>query len=824
MSQTLTVEALPEIVIGPTGERIRTRTRGVRRAVPKAGTPGIVPNIEFFDRTATSVSVRWGQPSDGGPGKKLTGFGLKFWKEGTQEPGYDPEDMEVVGPPPTPSEYTKTGMERGARYNFRIHACNGTDSCGYWTHPPKKVGVPLMPHTISVEEKKGTSARVKWSPEADTGGVALTGFAIRWRVKDTSWPTQPQAPNVPHGDRRYTMSPLTANTTYQVSLQSCNARDSCSPWTEPLEFGSLTHDPQPPFEPTAAPTAAPPMPVNPQPPSVSPACELAPGSVPGAPAPPSGTVLDTPTNLAVEPMLNRKALLTWANVQYAEGYVIEARRRIVDPITGPRWTDWQSPSHPPGTSGSTTEPDNCYTIILNNILRTNTRSYGVKDSPAFSLRVVAKAGRAQDSPASEVIVVDNIITVANGHIPSQSPGGPEPQGQVELTWKSVPVLLSGDNYSGGDTFFRYRRAQGNHDSDKWVPGSYDAAKTEIANDNTIQPLDHGKLYGVQLIYVKDGKPSVFSAEESYVWSWDEAARGGQRVAGLPVQQTLPPDNTYHYRVCEETFDIEGDIRKMQWLALIKDVADKWEAATNNLVHAEEEAGDCTEYSVVIGDVVKEIARAKNALPSIDKDKLTTHIKAFLGMARYQLVVLPNDLDEAAALAISRNLAIETRKMDRNASEIILFDDQPDTPSAKVAAEVSFKQIGRLIGYSECWDPAQRGVSGENRALMCAVTDSRADGKPGKTTDIVIYRYAYSEPPNVKSLEVAPANPVLHPCVTELISAYGGVLHEFGHALGIGDGHEVRLKDMAVMASAQPNCAPYPLDLVAIYALYQHSLP
>ena len=39
---------------------------GGRQAVPKAGTPGIVPNIEFYDKTATSVSVRWGQPSDGG--------------------------------------------------------------------------------------------------------------------------------------------------------------------------------------------------------------------------------------------------------------------------------------------------------------------------------------------------------------------------------------------------------------------------------------------------------------------------------------------------------------------------------------------------------------------------------------------------------------------------------------------------------------------------------------------------------------------------------------------------------------------------------------
>ena len=246
ISQELMVEALPEIVIGPTGERIRTTTttRGTRQAVPRAGTPGIVPNIEFFDRTATSVSVRWGQPSDGGTGTPLTGFGLKFWKEGTQEPGYDPEDVDVVGPPPTPSEYTYTGMERGATYNFRIHACNGVDSCGYWTHPPKQVGLPKKPHTISVDERKGTSARVRWSPEADTGGVDLTGFAIRWRIKDTSWPTQPQA-TPGQSARSHTMTGLIRDTTYEVSLQSCNARDSCSPWTDAHEFTSTdtTHEP-----------------------------------------------------------------------------------------------------------------------------------------------------------------------------------------------------------------------------------------------------------------------------------------------------------------------------------------------------------------------------------------------------------------------------------------------------------------------------------------------------------------------------------------------------------------------------------------------------
>lgn len=239
ISRHLTVPELPDELIRADGTRVRAPAPGT---ATKTGTPGIVPNIRFDNKTATSVRVRWGQPFDGGT--PLTGFGLKFWKDGDMEPPY--ENPVVIGPPPTPSEYTKTGMERGATYNFRIHACNGDDSCGYWTNPPKQVGLPKKPHTISVDDKKATSARVRWAPDADTGNVALTGFGIRWREQGASWPTHAQATPGPSA-RSHTMTGLTAGTTYEVSLQSCNGTDSCSPWTSALEFG--TDDPAPTPEP-----------------------------------------------------------------------------------------------------------------------------------------------------------------------------------------------------------------------------------------------------------------------------------------------------------------------------------------------------------------------------------------------------------------------------------------------------------------------------------------------------------------------------------------------------------------------------------------------
>ena len=243
VSQPLQVEAIPENAIGARGQRVPAATA---KAVPKAGTPGSVPNTHFSDITSNSARAKWEEPSDGGT--PLTGFGLQFWRHNDVEPPYS--DVFVVGAASRSHNYT--GLEPATTYKWRIHACNASGSCGLWTVPIVQVttlsqatptptptapptGPPAKPHSISVDQRMQTSARVNWSPSSNTGGMALTGFGIRWRVKDTSWPTHAQH-NADDDDRRYTMPGLSPNTKYEVSLQSCNGRDSCSAWTSPLEF------------------------------------------------------------------------------------------------------------------------------------------------------------------------------------------------------------------------------------------------------------------------------------------------------------------------------------------------------------------------------------------------------------------------------------------------------------------------------------------------------------------------------------------------------------------------------------------------------------
>ena len=154
------------------GLRARLRTASGARHV--RSTPGTVPSISFPTKTTSSVKVTWGTPSDGG--RALTGFGLLWWT-GNNQPGYGTALVKGAAA----REHTYSELQANTTYKFRIHACNGPDSCGWWTDPPKEVrtltpppeptptptataapvGRPDRPHTLMLpdEYRTATSAR-----------------------------------------------------------------------------------------------------------------------------------------------------------------------------------------------------------------------------------------------------------------------------------------------------------------------------------------------------------------------------------------------------------------------------------------------------------------------------------------------------------------------------------------------------------------------------------------------------------------------------------------------------------------------------------------
>ena len=58
---------------------------------------------------------------------------MLLWKKGTTQPPWN--QAVSIG---VTLEQPLTGLEPSTTYRFRIHACNGPDSCGWWTNPPKE--------------------------------------------------------------------------------------------------------------------------------------------------------------------------------------------------------------------------------------------------------------------------------------------------------------------------------------------------------------------------------------------------------------------------------------------------------------------------------------------------------------------------------------------------------------------------------------------------------------------------------------------------------------------------------------------------------------
>ena len=257
VSQRLAVLAVPELAPG-TGSGSTARAAGATAgAVARVGTPGTVPSISFPVRTTTSIRASWGKPSDGG--RDLTGFGLLFWRASDQQPDYG--SALVKGAAARCHTYTR--LQAGTTYKFRIHACNGPDSCGWWTDPAKQVttpaepppppppptatataapvGTPHAPHSLG-HTRTATSFTFTWSASSETGGAPLTGFGILQWEQSLDRPDDSEALVVGAGRRSQTFSGLKYGRGQRVEIQACNGPNRCSAWaslTVPAMSGLL---------------------------------------------------------------------------------------------------------------------------------------------------------------------------------------------------------------------------------------------------------------------------------------------------------------------------------------------------------------------------------------------------------------------------------------------------------------------------------------------------------------------------------------------------------------------------------------------------------
>ena len=655
-SQGLTVLPIPDYV--PAEER---PARGATRNVARVGTPGIVQNVQVAERGPTSFKITWSPPAGNG-GEPLTGYGLLIWHEDTTQPPYD--QAASIG---VTDNHTFTGLQPSTTYRFRIHACNGTDSCGWWTDVheatttagPPAPGVPTAPHSILSDQIGANSFRVRWSPHAETGGSALTGFGILVRQSGSSWDesrTTYVDEDPPH---RYSVTGLDPGTTYVVKIKSCNGPDgesSCSAWSSDHRVTTTAVEVN---------TGTRPIVLDP----VTPNCPY---------TTKTKTAWGKPQNLDVTPHEGREITLCWTPVTGADGYTVTATH--VPTTSSPNFHTVNS--IPYGSTG--------YLVIDLDDIYSTTPKVGLGNHRAFGLRVTAtQTGSSAAHESDMIIIIDTPITKADG----TSASG-EGNGKVLVEWNSVGDML-GDAYSQGENDLRYRKSL----------DIYNAYSPRISNffettgdpeGNKTSPFDIRNLaknavYGIQLVYRAEGPSAetadddiwVFAARHAYAWVSDQPIPDNSRVAGVPVTSRVT-DTTFSYKICTTTFLLDNRVES--WVALITAAFDRWQAAvTTDLITIERDTDPCTDYHSVASDILDHyvILNTSPAFSDYSHDDLVDLVEHFIDTAIYERMVRLR-LDDSAA------------------NEIKMFNDNHGVEGYLRTEEV-FSEIASDIGHrTTCW--------------------------------------------------------------------------------------------------------------------------
>ena len=236
VSRALTVLAFP--VGAPAGVRgVRTMTRGATRAV----TPGIVPKVGFDTITHNSARAHWKAPSNGGPA--LTGYGILLWKKGTAHPPWG--NAVSIG---VTTEQHLTGLDPATTYRFRIHACNATNSCGWWTDPPKEfttLAAPTPEPTPTTAPLPPDPTEQPEQPEPPDQSPGFGASAVTDQLYQVGTSVSVQLPPASGGDGQltYRITPALANgLTFNAASRTISGTPTSAAQTARYTYESVDED------------------------------------------------------------------------------------------------------------------------------------------------------------------------------------------------------------------------------------------------------------------------------------------------------------------------------------------------------------------------------------------------------------------------------------------------------------------------------------------------------------------------------------------------------------------------------------------------------
>ena len=375
---------------------------------------------------------------------------------------------------------------------------------------------------------------------------------------------------------------------------------------------------------------------------------------------------------------------------------------------------------------------------------------------------------------------------------------------------------SGRSVAGATSYtIRYRKLAGIHSTLSWRPNppldidndsewtpivlAADSRQSEFLTHQITQ-LSLGFIYGIHIEY-ENGGERYFAAREGYVWPSLRPAGNGDRVATFPMNNPLGDDLTYAYYICDDYFP-KNELR--DWVNFIWHALEQWETATDGLVTMTYKGDKCADYSQVIEKAGPEIrARAQELI----------------------LLAVDNNFEEDVRNLI-RAIAdwMDIHDLDVAQNEIKLIDDSEGSLHHVLARVQASSGIAKDLGFALC-----------PQASAC--TTRPEDPDAGPSADILLLTTYFRTIPSAFTL-ATPTKLSYGQCdVNDVTSTrYATVIHEGGHALGINTGRtSIRLPDggsdphhasstivdsLMIRYPHRADCYPTPLDVMAIYALYQ----
>ena len=704
------------------------------------------------------------------------------------------------------TSHTVTGLMNGTKYHIRVTPCNRESACLHWSErmgfshasvsgrpqapttppppPPITTPGPVRDLTLTPGDHE---LGVRWRAPSRTGGRTISRYPVRYKGEPaavTVWTSNPEVTisdpavtsvttTVPilTGDDRL---PLTNGAPYLVQVRACNGP------TDLTDCGNWTQQ----------------------------------SGTPEAPR---------PRDLNVVPRAGRRAILTWEEVPGAARYQVQARVLGLNDENG-----WHAVECK-GVIGDGPIQRRCE-IELEHITTVDGAKLGLQNHEAYALQV--RVLRPQEGAFSAtVILIDTPITKANGA-----------NSQAEITWQPVDKAVTnlGANFTGGSYQLRYRKAEANaHRKSGWTPSKFEAAVAthstteQILNAGQVSELrvdvidaistaTAGPLYAVQLVYKDDPNNSqdadVFAARNVYVWPSSSEPAAYSVVGGLFLERRLGGKNVA-YRICGDSFGPSGDSRREAWEALIESAFGQWTTATHGLVIFLPPVDGCAtddvskDTYVTIKENLKDIL-GNNLTPTLDS-QIELQVRSYVNGLRRD--------------GITSRLIEDSHKY----SEVYMFDDMSLGPLIRAYV---FRDIAGDIGYGiACWfNPS--GAWAETRMCTGSIYDDESNVE---STDIIVRRGAY-DAGLWSSLETGELSDDLRLPVTDARfgtcfndgsddwkSAYTDMVHEVGHLIGIA-GHpgfsdtvmnyDNLLSDKR--RQKEPDCTPHPIDIMAVYALYQ----